>query len=66
MRKEIDKLVAEAVLEDNTIEYEKYLWYISQDTTHIDCSADITSINKMYVLYGFSKEKQEQLENEFR
>ena len=65
MRREIDKLVAEAVLENNTIEYEKYYWYISDDTTHIDTSAEITSINKMYVLYGFSKKKQEELEIEF-
>ncbi len=66
MRQEIDKIIAEAILENSTIEYEKYYWYISRDVIHIDCSANITSINKMYVLYGFSKEEQEQLENEFR
>lgn len=66
MRKEIDKLVAEAILENNTINYEDYYWYISRDVIHVDCSANITSINKMYVLYGFLKKQQEQLENEFR
>ena len=62
--KEVDKLIAEAILEDKNVDYDKYYWYISEDINHIDSTAIITSINKMYVLYGYDKEKI--LESEFR